>query len=78
MMMAGAPKYRRQYQESLDAVEHVLRLIDAILADASPLLGLDEEDPRRQIEQLREAKVALSILGHFLRKGVEDTSPPKR
>ena len=67
---ARRPTYRRKYEEYLHAVETVLRLIDGILEDTSPLLGLPEH-PERQIQRLRDTKVSLSILAHFLRKGSE-------
>ena len=67
---ARRPIYRRQYKEYLRAVETVLRLIDGILEDTSPLLALPE-DAERHIQGLRDTKVSLSILAHFLRKGSE-------
>jgi hypothetical protein len=64
-------RYQPQYDENLRAVETILRLIDAILEDRSPLLGL-ERDAAKHIQHLRDAKVTLSILAHFLRKGTKE------
>lgn len=61
-------RYRRLYEEDLQHVEAVLRLLDGILQDTIPMVDLPEGYTKERVRrQFWDAKKTVSILADVLR-----------